>query len=323
MKVFISWSKERSLIVAKALEEWLPQVINQVQPWMSAKSIESGKLSISQISDALESTNFGIICVTPENQHETWLNFEAGALSKAVKGVNASAIPLLVGFDGIASLKPPLSNYQAHLATEQDIKVIVHSINSALATPRDVAQLDAAFDKWWPDLEVAIKEAEQWAAAPTSRPTQASRERLQEQKLDEVLQAVKTLMHQFDEFAERSVDLEAFLMRTGMLHIADDPHYLNYRAATARDSVYVPAPPLQETITNTISRHLNQNLQLRGSSVSVAETGLITVTTPIPLDEADRSSISVKVFGSRKADERIAFNVDPGIGGVSKQAVTS
>lgn len=310
MKVFISWSKERSLIVAKALEEWLPQVINQVQPWMSAKSIESGKLSISQISDALETTNFGIICVTPENQYETWLNFEAGALSKAVKGANASAIPLLVGFDGIAALKPPLSNYQAHLAIEQDIKVIVHAINDALTAPRDIAQLDAAFDKWWPDLEVSIKEAEQWAAS-TTRTTPATRERMQEQKIDEVLQSVKTLMRQFDEFAERTVELEHLLMRReAFLREGVHAGYLDY---LPRETAY--RPPLPEAITNAISRHLNQNLRLRGSSVSVAESGLITVTTPIPLDESDRSAILVKVFGSKTAgDERIVFTVDPNVG---------
>lgn len=109
-------------MVATALNGWLPQVINQVEPWMSAESIESGKLSINQISEALEKTNFGIICVTPENQHQTWLNFEAGALSKAVKSASASAIPLLVGFDSISQFDAPLSNYQAHLATKADLK---------------------------------------------------------------------------------------------------------------------------------------------------------------------------------------------------------
>lgn len=197
MKVFISWSKQRSLMVATALSDWLPQVINQVEPWMSASSLESGKPTIAQISEALETTNFGIICVTPENQRETWLNFEAGALAKAVKSASASAIPLLVGFGNFSELDAPLSNYQAHMSTKDDLKKIVHSLNDALGTAkRPTTQLDAAFEKWWPDLEENLVEAADWEIDDTP---DSEKENPADKRFDQVIQAVKTLQRQVEE----------------------------------------------------------------------------------------------------------------------------
>jgi len=42
MKVFISWSGGMSKAVAETLREWLPCVIQAVEPWMSAHDIERG-----------------------------------------------------------------------------------------------------------------------------------------------------------------------------------------------------------------------------------------------------------------------------------------
>ena len=43
MKVFISWSGERSRKVAELLDEWLQCVIQAVKPFMSSKGIERGR----------------------------------------------------------------------------------------------------------------------------------------------------------------------------------------------------------------------------------------------------------------------------------------
>ena len=82
MKVFLSWSGEKSRAVAEALREWLPKVLQEVEPLMSSEDISAGVRWQYLISEALEGSSVGILCVTRENQSAPWLNFEAGAIAK-------------------------------------------------------------------------------------------------------------------------------------------------------------------------------------------------------------------------------------------------
>lgn len=84
MKVFVSWSGERSQMLAQALRDWLPLVLHYVQPWLSEKDIDAGKRWSSEIAKQLEESNIGIICITPENIDSSWILFEAGALAKSL-----------------------------------------------------------------------------------------------------------------------------------------------------------------------------------------------------------------------------------------------
>jgi len=58
VKVFISWSGARSRAVAEALCEWLPQVIQTADPWISTDN-EKGNRWNSEISANLEATDCG------------------------------------------------------------------------------------------------------------------------------------------------------------------------------------------------------------------------------------------------------------------------
>jgi hypothetical protein len=83
MKVFISWAGTKSRVVAEALHGWLPNVVNAVEPFMSEMDIGKGALGVKVIADQLQSSRFGIICLTADNLSRPWINYEAGALAKS------------------------------------------------------------------------------------------------------------------------------------------------------------------------------------------------------------------------------------------------
>src|SRR5262245_43236095 len=110
MRVFISFSGDRSAKVASIIREWLPKVIQATRPWMSETDIEKGTRWVSEISGVLAEAAVGIICVTPENIHSPWLAFEAGALSKAL---SASRVCTYLFDLSPANLPFPLAMFQA------------------------------------------------------------------------------------------------------------------------------------------------------------------------------------------------------------------
>ena len=93
MKVFISWSGARSKKVALIFRDWLPTVIQAIEPFVSSEDIEKGARWNTDIAQELKESSFGLICVTKENLSAPWLNFEAGALSKTID--NTYVAPLL------------------------------------------------------------------------------------------------------------------------------------------------------------------------------------------------------------------------------------
>src|SRR5215204_4400297 len=82
MKVLISWSGDLSHRVALLLRESLPMFIQVAEPWVSSEDIDRGTLWRTKLAGELAQGSTGILCITRENVASTWVNFEAGALSK-------------------------------------------------------------------------------------------------------------------------------------------------------------------------------------------------------------------------------------------------
>jgi hypothetical protein len=55
MRVFVSWSGEASHHVAKALKEWLPNVIQAVDVFLSSEDIAKGSRWFHELSSVLDS----------------------------------------------------------------------------------------------------------------------------------------------------------------------------------------------------------------------------------------------------------------------------
>jgi TIR domain len=92
MKIFIGWSGAKSKLLAKALYDWLPNVLQNVEPYMS-EEIEKGTSWASEIGNEVQNSDFGLCCITRDNLTAPWLHFEAGALSKVVD--KSYVVPIL------------------------------------------------------------------------------------------------------------------------------------------------------------------------------------------------------------------------------------
>ena len=150
MKIFVSWSGERSKPVASALKRWLPDVIQTLDVWMSAHDIDAGAKWNGELDAILQSSNFGILCLTAENQSAPWILFEAGALSKTPK--IARVIPYLVGLNP-TDVQFPLAQFQGVQADKDGTYRLLQSINEAGSLGISPEKLERAFARWWPDLD--------------------------------------------------------------------------------------------------------------------------------------------------------------------------
>jgi hypothetical protein len=151
MKVFISWSGQRSAAVADALRYWLPKVIQALEPWMSADDIEKGTRWRSGLASELEQSSVGIICLTRENLDSTWIHFEAGALSKQQQ--NTYVCTLLFGLEP-TDVREPLAQFQHTRATKDDLRKLISTINGVLGDSKlPESELSESFEVWWPKLE--------------------------------------------------------------------------------------------------------------------------------------------------------------------------
>ncbi len=183
MKIFISWSGDSSRAVAHALTIWLPFIFQDIQPWMSDHDISAGARWNTDLDTELESANFGILCLTPENLNAPWMLFEAGSLAKTVKV--ARVVPYLFHLTP-TNIQPPLSQFQGVSADKLGTFKLLQSIDNARESNLPTDRLSIFFEKWWPDLQKELD-----LIPPTleaSIPQRPDRE-----LLEEILQLIRRL----------------------------------------------------------------------------------------------------------------------------------
>jgi hypothetical protein len=156
MKIFLSWSGETSRKVALVLREWLPSVIQSLDPYVSSIDIDKGARWSSDIAGELDASSYGIICLTPDNLSAPWINFEAGALGKSVN--NSRVSPLLFRVTR-TEVTGPLVQFQSTTIERDEIWKLLLSINNALGEEGlEAERLQRSFQAWWPSLEQQLSD---------------------------------------------------------------------------------------------------------------------------------------------------------------------
>jgi hypothetical protein len=203
MKLFISWSGKRSQALAQAIRDWLPLILHYVQPWLSEADISAGERWAEVVAKELETTNFGLLCVTRENLASPWVLFEAGSLAKSLQG--SRVIPLLLELD-FSDISGPLAQFQAKKVDRAGLSEVVMSINQAAEHPVPDVRVSQLFDALWPQLEKQLGSLPKQASG--AKPV-----RSQQEILEELVGSIRSLdsrLGPIEKFAHGSVDFEEY-----------------------------------------------------------------------------------------------------------------
>lgn len=136
MNIFLSWSGERSLLVAKAFKEWLPVLFDGLDIYLSS-SMNKGVPWLAVLDENLKKANFAILCVTRENRAAPWLMYEAGVLSQTA-GINHVA-PFLLDISA-SELQSPVTRSQLTVFEREDLETLILSVNQCRAKKERVPE---------------------------------------------------------------------------------------------------------------------------------------------------------------------------------------
>jgi TIR domain-containing protein len=186
VEIFISWSKPTSHRFALALKDWLPEVIQQVNPWVSSEDIDKGQRWAAEVGAKLGSLGQGVLCLTRENLREPWLNFEGGALAKSLD--DARVRPILLDLKP-AEVTGPLAQFQSTVAlNREDMFKFVSSLNDACKVKLDDSRLARAFQRNWDDFSEKVSAIIASADRVDSTPKRSA-----DDMLNELLERVREL----------------------------------------------------------------------------------------------------------------------------------
>ncbi|MBU3966440.1 MAG: toll/interleukin-1 receptor domain-containing protein [Euryarchaeota archaeon] len=159
---------------------------------MSSEDIGKGKRWSPEIAQALEDAKVGVICLTKENLNRPWLLFEAGALSKIIKGSLVCTFLLDVEQADIGN-DNPLSQFQATKNSKGDVFSLLKTINEAYGEKKlDDKILEPTFEKWWLDFETKISSIPFSQIDEGNLPVRTDRE-----LLAEILETVRSMERVF------------------------------------------------------------------------------------------------------------------------------
>jgi hypothetical protein len=214
--VFLSWSLDRSRLIAEAFNEWLPMVVQAVRPWMSS-DIDKGSRALMEMAKALEGIRVGITFLTPENLDAPWILYEAGSLAKTIDDSTRLCTYLLGGLKH-QDIKLPLGQFQHTGPEKEDTRRLIHTINKAVGegNPLPDKTLDAAFDGMWPVLDEKLK------SFPPAPLTHAPKRKM-EDMLAEILEFTRSETNRREVYEEwRSLRNENAYLKSAMGMLSDD-----------------------------------------------------------------------------------------------------
>lgn len=198
MKVFMSWSGQRSKAAAELLHDWIKCVIQASRPWISTRGIGRGSVWFSEINNELKDTSVGIICLTHQNKNAPWILFEAGALAK---GLTTTKVCTFLVDLSPADIQDPLAQFNHTMPSKDGMMSLAVTLNSSLEMPLDGQTLGAVFEAFWPQFE------RDFAALLDKNPQEVVVEvRSESSMLEEILESTRGLGQRMRAIEDRQMN---------------------------------------------------------------------------------------------------------------------
>jgi|HubBroStandDraft_4_1064222.scaffolds.fasta_scaffold135426_1 hypothetical protein len=163
LRVFISWAGDQAETLGKGFRDFLPDVVNGIEPFISASDIDKGTRWSDALKQNLQESPCAIVCVTPESLKHVWVAFQTGAISRAAGGPDDAKARIWTYLLGLGSQDlqlTPFAAYQATRATKEDTFRLVESINNLSPDPAKPDSLERKFERlFWPSFEAVISKA--------------------------------------------------------------------------------------------------------------------------------------------------------------------
>ncbi|USS86532.1 toll/interleukin-1 receptor domain-containing protein [Fructilactobacillus cliffordii] len=163
MQLFLSWSGSYSKDLAIEFKKFLGEIFkdSDVNTFISSDDIKFGYNWNDIIKKNLESSDIGLLFLTPENINSTWLNFEAGSIHEDENN-ESRIIPILFNHyqeNGIELIEnSPLKQFQSIVnPNKQNIHRLIIDINSKINKKISQNKLLNTFDDEWHELDLKIK----------------------------------------------------------------------------------------------------------------------------------------------------------------------
>jgi hypothetical protein len=151
VRVFLSWSGERSKALAMALEESIGTLSDRIEPWISDE-LEPGVEWASALIPQIQQARFAILCLTNRNMTAPWIAFETGAYYTSP--LREGVIPFLLDIDA-DELPFPIGLFQSLKADWKGTKALLTRLGRLVDLDADAVE-ERMVTGIWPQLHDRI-----------------------------------------------------------------------------------------------------------------------------------------------------------------------
>jgi hypothetical protein len=270
VKVFISWSGQRSKVVAEIFSDWLKCVIQASQPWISTRDIDRGAIWFSEINDKLKDVSVGVVCLTQENKNKPWILFETGALAK---GLTTNRVCTFLIDLNPEDLQDPLAQFNHTTPNNHSVWELTRTINACLVDKAlDERILRQVFDTYWPQFEDSFN-----SALDNNPPQEVVPPRTEQDILTEILNNTRTLNQRVRALETNGYELniiknnksnnikkEAWRLQTQLDSIMQSGPYNEDEIMASLDSYNLTEDYIRDLIKYNINKY-----RLRNTNISI------------------------------------------------------